>query len=204
MSFMSPQRIRISAMVVCAAGLLAGCSPAPTVPSAAPATQTVPDDHDHEHADHEHDHPTTLTAGIAALATAATAVETRLAADDRDEADEAVHELGHLLEDLQGLVRKESLPADAEAAASKAIDELFECFDTLDTALHAEPGKGDPPNEVHASVAKRIEAAIGALRSAADTPAAPDDDEAAANVPAAQEEDEAAAIIRSAREAKEE
>jgi hypothetical protein len=156
----------IAVIPLCVAGILAGCSP---TPAPAPARVTH-DDHDHDghgHDDQDHDHPTTLAGGIAALAKAAAAVKAHLAEDAADEADDAVHTLGHLLEDLQGFVRKESLPAEAKAAATKAIDELFECFDKLDTALHAEPGKGDPPREVHASVADRIEAAIGSLRTAA-------------------------------------
>ena len=148
--------------------ILAGCS---RTPAPAPvAAHGSHDDHDHDghdHGDHDHDHPTTLAGGIAALAKAAAAVKDHLAADAADDADDAVHELGHLLEDLQGFVRTEGLPAEAKAVATQAIDELFECFDKLDTALHAEPGNGDPPKEVHASVAGRIEAAIGSLRGAA-------------------------------------
>lgn len=165
--------------------VVAGCSPTSTAPPAAPAAHA-----DHDHADHEHAHPSTLRAGVAAVAQAATAVKDHLAAGAGDAADEAVHELGHLLEDLQGLVRKGEIPADTKAAATKAIDELFECFDKLDTAIHAEPGSANSPQDVHASVAERIEAAIGALRQAASAPAAA--------------HDEADAIIRGSQEAKEE
>lgn len=148
------------------AGIFAGCS---RTPAPAPAQVSVADhDHaDHGHGDPGHDHPTTLAGGIAALAKAAASVKDHLAGDAADEADEAVHDLGHLLEDLQGLVREESLSADAKVAATQAIDELFACFDELDTALHAEPGKGNPPRDVHASVAGRIEEAITSLRAAA-------------------------------------
>lgn len=182
------QRVRL-VVLVCLGATVVGCAKAPTMPPAAAKSSHDGHGHgdDHDHGDH--DHPTTLAAGIAALAQAATAVKEHLAADASDEADDAVHGLGHLLEDLPGLVRKEKLPAEAEAAATAAIDELFECFDKLDTALHAEPGKGDSPKEVHASIAERIEKAIGSIRAAARTPGGDDD--------------EAAAIIRSARETKE-
>lgn len=168
-----------------------------------PAAKPAADDHDHDEAakkdaDHDHadhDHPKTLAEGVAALGKAAAAVKDHLAADARDKADDAVHDLGHLLEDVQGLVGTSDLAADAKKAASAALDDLFDCFDKLDTALHAEPGKGDSPAEVHASLAERVEAAIKALTGAVAKPAAPP---AAA---ASDDDDEAAAIIRSAKKA---
>ena len=80
--------------------------------------------------------------------------------------------LGHLMEDVQGLVDESGLEADAKAAATKALDELFECFGTLDESLHADRGTGESPAAVHASVAKRVDAAIAALRAAAGADAA--------------------------------
>lgn len=153
--------------------VVSGCAPAPTQP---PAGEAAKHDHDHHHDDahdhaHDHDrdghaHADTLAGGVANLAKAATSLEGHLAADARDAADVAVHELGHLLEDLQELVRKSGLTDEAKATATKALDDLFECFGKLDTALHAEPGTGDSPKEVHGSIAKRVEEAVGSLRTA--------------------------------------
>jgi len=134
------------------------------MPLAAAQPAAVPEAH-HHHADHAH--PETLSAGVAELEKVAKEVKDHLAADGRHAADDAVHALGHVLEDVQGLVRKSSLAGEAKAAATRAVDELFECFDALDTALHAEPGTGASPAEVHASVAKRIEASLATLRDAA-------------------------------------
>lgn len=152
------------------AGLLmwaaAGCSPAPApapVPPAPPAAAEHDAGHDHDHADH--DHPETLDAGIAALKKRAAEVAEHVA-EDRDHADDAVHAVAHLLEDLPSLVRESALAEDGKAAATKAIDELLECFEKLDAALHAAAGEGDSPAEVHASVAERIGAAIKALEEA--------------------------------------
>lgn len=153
-----------SALVAPLAWAAAGCSPAPApTPPATPAAATHDADHDHEHADHEH--PETLAAGIAALKKQAAEVAEHVAAD-RDRADDAVHAVAHLLDDMPGLVRESALAEDGKAAAMKALDELFECFDKLDVALHAAAGEGDPPAEVHASVAERIGAAIKALEEA--------------------------------------
>lgn len=199
----------LAAAVLGAAVLLAGCSRPPDAPPAAGSKPAAPGAHDHGHDhghDHNHDHghdhddhhghdhgahaqPRTLREGVERLVSLAAEVKRHLAADARDEADDAVHGLGHALEDLQGLVRTSDLAVATKAAATKALDDLFECFDSLDTALHAEPGKGDPPAEVHASVAKRIEAAIGALEAAVKP----------TDAPAVTDEDPAAAIIRDAQ-----
>lgn len=158
-----------------ALGLAAsGCGPtAPTAVKTTPAPATRPEDthdhdHDHDHGhDHgEHDHPETLAEGVAQLAEAAAAVEKHLAAGATDAADDVVHGVGHIIEDIQGLLPKENLTAEAKAAAAKALDEVFECFDKLDTALHAPAGKGEPPAEVHAGLKDRIAAAIKALEDA--------------------------------------
>jgi hypothetical protein len=155
-----------------------GCSPtAPTAVKTAPAPATAHEeshdhdhdhghDHDHDHGHAEHDHPETLAEGIAQLAEAAAAVEKHLAAGATDAADDVVHGVGHIIEDIQGLMPKENLSAEAKAAAAKALDEVFECFDKLDTALHAPAGKGEPPAEVHAGLKDRIANAIKALEDA--------------------------------------
>lgn len=196
----SPFDVRrpLAVIAIMAAIVIAGCSRAPEAPRTAGSKPAAPavhdhaatdhdhDDHDHDHGDHEH--PRTLADGAKRLVTLAATVKKHLATEAREDADTAVHDMGHLLEDLQGLMRTSNLAADAKAAATRALDELFECFDVLDAALHAEPGEGEPPAAVHASVAKRIEAAIGALTTAIET----------GTTPAAAVEDEAAAIIRDA------
>lgn len=151
---------RLPVVSVTAALALAGCEPA--APPAAATAQKAAHNHDHDHADH--DHPKTLAEGVAQLAEAAVAVEKHLASGATDAADEVVHGVGHIIEDIQGLLPKENLTAEAKAAAAKALDEVFECFDKLDTALHAPAGKGEPPAEVHAGLKKRIDAAIKALK----------------------------------------
>lgn len=200
-----------TALALIALTTLWGCSRAPA-PAATKPARPVAHDHDHDHADdhdhdhghddhehaghdhdhdgHDHDHPETLAAGVAELRAVASRVKEHLAADARDDADDAVHGMGHLLEDLQGLVRTSDLAAEGKAAATKALDDLFECFDALDTALHAEPGKGKSPAEVHASIAERVEGAIDALH-------------VAASKSASVAEDAAAAIIREAQKSKE-
>lgn len=143
--------------------VLSGCSssapPAPAKPAAA-----HDHDHGHDHDGHDHDHPETFAAGIAELASQATLVKNHLAAGKTEAADDVVHAVGHLIEDVQGLLSKEKLGEKATAAASQALEDLFDCFDKLDTALHAPEGKSPPPAEVHAGLAERIDAALTTLR----------------------------------------
>ncbi len=169
------RRIRVMGMAGVVLTLAAGCGPAPAPAVKTPPAATVDHDHDaggeqghdddtHAHDDHAHTEPHSLGEGVAQLVRAADAVKDHLAADARDAADDAVHTLGHLLEDLQGLVRTSGLAAETKAKATQALDDLFECFDTLDTALHGEPGTGPTPADAHASIANRVEEAIETLR----------------------------------------
>lgn len=152
-----------AAMALLAAVALAGCTPAPTRPAAAHH------DHDHKHGhkhDDGHDHPATLAGGVEAVAKAVAGLREHLAADAHEKLDKAVHRLGHLLEDLQGLVDASGLAGDAKSAATKALDELFECIGKLDESLHADRGTGESPAAVHASIAQRVDDAVAALRAA--------------------------------------
>lgn len=158
-------------------GLLAagmtGCSQAPAPPVAVkPAAAHADhehdhgkhDDHDHgdhDHDDHDHAHPATLAAGVAELEATWKHVKGALEAGDRDEADEKVHEVGHLLEDFAGLLAKET--ATVQEAGKKAADEVFACFDTLDTALHG--AEEDLKKLDLDKLGGRLEAAITTLKS---------------------------------------
>lgn len=156
--------------VAVSAWMAAGCgsAPAPTPPAA-----THDHEHDHEH-DHDHDHehseervaPQTLAAGFAEIKKLLASIDDHLTAGRNAAVDDAVHMLGHGLEDLQVLLPKESLAEDARAAVKRGVNELFDCFDELDTALHAEPGKAEPPAAVRAALAPRIDAAVERIEAA--------------------------------------
>jgi hypothetical protein len=148
-----------------------GCAPsAPTAPaSAKTAAGNSHDEHeDHDDHDHDHDHdhgdheePETVAAGLAQLEKICADAKAHLAAGDYDKADGPVHMVGHLLEDLGELVAKEK-PA-AEAEARKAIDAVFECFDKIDSAIHAADEEARKKLD-YAEHAPAIEAAIAKLK----------------------------------------
>lgn len=174
-------------LVALAGWMVAGCGTAqkPEPPAAKPAGQATDADHDHdhdaphgddhdhaEHADADHDHAEhaehdeleTLAEGVAKLGALTREVAEKLASDAHEAADDAVHAAGHLIDDVRGMVERETLTADAKEAATKALDELFECFDKLDVAFHAEAKEGaETVAEVHAAIAERVKAAVEAL-----------------------------------------
>jgi len=126
---------------------IAGCEPAPAPqPRAQPAAHGHADHAGHAGHDHAspaaeggHEHPETLAAGLTELETTWAEVKSALAAGEHEKADDRVHMVGHLLEDLEGLLAKAKPAADAEAAGKKALEEIFSCFDTLDAAVHEGP-----------------------------------------------------------------
>jgi hypothetical protein len=140
-----------------------GTSSPPARPTGAPKAGGGHDHHDH-HGHSDHKHPETLAEAVGELESLLESVGEHLTAGARDAADSAVHAVGHLLEDMEGLIQTSPLVDDAKAAARKAVEELYECFDTLDTALHAKEGEGDSPADVHASLGERVKAALETLK----------------------------------------
>lgn len=181
----SSRHIRLGrSLSVCAmlalGGLAApGCSPAvPPAPAAKPVAvhtdhdhghdeKASKDSHDHaehaEHDDHDHAHPETLAASVAELETMWGDVKTALKAGDREKADDKVHAVGHLLEDFEGLLSKEE--AVLQDAGKKATAVVFECFETLDAALHG-PEEEFKKIDVD-ELGTRLEAAVESLKSLA-------------------------------------
>ena len=155
-----------------------GCAPAaPPVRSEAarPARPAAGHDHDHDHDhaaekaakkddhdhDHDHAHPETLAAGVAELEKMWGGIKTALKGGKLDEADDLVHEVGHLLEDLPGLLAKSKPAEDVAEAGKKAIDEVFACFESIDTAVHA--GEEEAKKLDLDGLATKIESAFKSL-----------------------------------------
>ena len=147
---------------------ICGCSPAAKAPPAAQPAAAKPagDDHDHDHDHSDHAHPETLAAGIADLEQAVADVAAKLAEGADDAADDSVHAIGHLVDDLRGLLAKqEGLADEAKVAGTQALDEIFTAFNTLDEAIHsdAEDAKAKV-REAHDSVKDSIAKAVATLK----------------------------------------
>ncbi len=149
---------------IAASGCGSPTPPAPASKPAAPEAAAHSDDHGHDHGDHgDHVHPATLAEGVEQLQKALATITTSLATGANDAADDAVHEVGHLLEDLEQLVDKQEWTAEVKETGRKALAELTECFDKLDQALHAAEGEGESALNVLGSVTERIGKAIVSL-----------------------------------------
>ena len=164
--------------------LAVGCAPASS-PQAKPAATAAAHDHDgHDHAhdhgkksdhdDHAHDHDhgehaahDTLAGALAELEKICASVKKELGEKNLDEADGHVHMVGHLVDDMHRLVGSAKIGDDAKAVAKKALDEIFEAFDKLDTALHSSDEKVKEAID-YLEHEPRIQAAIGELKKAAE------------------------------------
>jgi hypothetical protein len=148
--------------------LAIGCAPAAAPPARVDASHEHDHDHDghdgHDHGDEDYDSPNTIAAGIAALEKICGEVKAELAEGDLDDADGKVHMVGHLLDDLRVLVIDSKPAAEVETAAKKALDDIFDCFDKMDTTLHA-TDEAERKSLDYADHASTIEAAIKSLKS---------------------------------------
>lgn len=114
--------------------------------------------HEGEHGDHsEHAHPETLEDGLKELSELRDTVRDAFAADDVDTAHGPLHDVGHLLEDITGLVERQELTDEQRETAKKSIDSLFDLFGAVDRTLHGQDGS------TYSEVSEKIDAAITAL-----------------------------------------
>jgi hypothetical protein len=147
-----------SVLLACAVGCAPAPSPAPPAVSAA-----ATDGHEHEH-DHGHDAPATLAEGIARLESLSAELTEKLAGNSVEAADEAVHGIGHLLEELRDLAEKEGFAGETRAVVRRALNDLEECFGKVDEAFHAADTAADSPAKVLESVQEKLQAAFKAVK----------------------------------------
>ena len=141
-----------------AIGCDSAAPPAGAVRPATPPAQVADAHADHGHADHDHDEPTSFADGVAKLKSLGEDLADKLANNAGEAADDAVHDIGHLLE----AVREQATKAGLTDAATKALDELEECFGKVDEAFHSAEADADPKKALE-SVKERLEAAFKAL-----------------------------------------
>lgn len=142
---------------VCAISLLGCGKPGSTDQAATPAHDDH-GDHDHKHEGHD-DHPHTYAEAIEKIEALRTAVRDNLAAKEKGKADEAVHEVGHLLEDLPKLAKSHT--AEDQTEIKQASDELIDLFGKIDEQLHAD--KEPDYDAVSAQVETALEKLKGKL-----------------------------------------
>ena len=142
--------LALTAMILTGTAGLSGCSgekPTPPPQAARPVPPAVTmekpvvaDEADHDH-DHDHDHelelPKTIEEAISGLKEVGVKVEKALTGGNTEKADDLVHSVGHLIEDLQEKIAAAKLGEKAKAAAKAAADEIYDAYDAIDETLHA-------------------------------------------------------------------
>ena len=127
---------------------LAGCNNAPSTPKAT-----------HAHDDHDHaEDPKTLAEAIAAIVKLRDTVRDGFAKNDTAHADEALHEVGHLFEQLPPLALKAGLSAEDAATFKQSTDELFDLFGKIDAKVHGKEGL------TYTEASAKIDAAVERLQ----------------------------------------
>lgn len=133
------RNLLLPVLLVAAGVLLGGCAGESPPPETAASHSDSHNDHDH---DHDDDEPETYAAAVAELTEMRDAVKTAFSSDDLKNADGPVHEVGHMLEHLDGLAEKAGLTDEQRVTVKSAQETLFSAFGALDQTIHGkESGK---------------------------------------------------------------
>ncbi len=93
------------------------------------------DEHDHDH--HSHELPATVEAAIAQLKDVTNKVRKAINSGETEKADDLVHSIGHLIEDLNAKIAAAKIDEKVKEAATAASDTIFAAYGEIDNALHA-------------------------------------------------------------------
>ncbi len=138
--------------------LCLGCNASTPQPEKAAGDAASHDDHDHEGHDHEQgehaDHPKTYAEAVAKVEALETEMREALAKGETKKADLALHEVGHVLEDVAQLAKEASFSTAQQLDVKKDVDELFEHFGTIDDRIHGdlEVSYDEFAEKIHAAV----------------------------------------------------
>lgn len=142
--------------------ICAGCDDAGTADSQSPAANT---DGDHDHNGHSHSHddePETVAEAVKILSEIRDEIRDAFKEDKAGDAHDPLHEVGHVLEDLESLVGKSELSDEDKTEAKEAVNTLFDLFTKIDDKYHGKEGAE------YDDVADKIDEAIKTLESKAE------------------------------------
>lgn len=114
-----------------------GCNKGETTTTS--SLTTTDDGHGHEHGDH--DHATDFAGAIRELEELSGAIGTAMDQGDGDTAHDPLHEVGHVLEAMPELAKKEGLSDDDQTAVNGAVATLMDAYNEVDKGMHGEEGK---------------------------------------------------------------
>lgn len=136
-----------------------GCSKPAATDTDGGAPPVAIGDLEDAHSHGAHSHADNFPDAVAELGKLNDQIAAAFAANKIEDADDAVHEIPHVLEGLPKLAGQAGLGDAAVAEISAAVEKLFAAFDVVDAKIHGGAGKGY--DEVQADV----DAALTVLRS---------------------------------------
>ena len=158
--------MRHSRFMALTLSLLAG-SGCGEVPNSVPVATS----HNHDHDDHEHS-PESLKDAITELTSLRNSIRDGFAKNDPDAAHDPLHEVGHVLEAVPELAKKEKASEENQVAIEAAVNTLMDAFGRVDKTLHGQ--EGSTYSEESATIDTALETlsqACGVISLKAETPA---------------------------------
>jgi hypothetical protein len=140
-----------------------GCEAKPVPVANKPAGTTG-----HSHDDHGHDHPTNLAEAVKLVTGLKNQIKDAFALKKPDDADHALHEIGHAMESLQSFGAKAAVNPEAKDAVAKAFKDLMDSFDSIHQSMHGGTG-----GKTYEEVAAPIDAAMAVFESLARSATSP-------------------------------
>ena len=124
-------------------------------------TNTAASPAEHVHGHDEHDHgPASLTDAMNELTSMRNTIRDAFAKNDQDAAHDPLHEVGHILEAIPALAKKEKVTTENQAVIEKSVNDLMDAFGRVDKTMHGQEGS------TYTEESATIDAAIGTLSQA--------------------------------------
>ncbi len=111
-----------------------------------------------EHVESEHPHADNYDDAVAELAEMQENIKEGFAEGKAEEAEGSLHDVVHVLENLEKFVRESDRDEEAKKSLEEAIETLFSSYGAIDDKLHGIEGKD------YDEVSEQIEAAIKTLQ----------------------------------------
>ena len=147
--FNNSKAVFVKLSMVVLALTIVGCEPA-----AKPKPADVNSASENEHA---HAHAATLAEAVKELEGICADVKTAFEKNDADAADEPLHEVGHVLEEIPKLAATSKLDDAGKAEVETAVKSMLDAFGAIHDGMHGGTGKK------YTEVADAIEAALKTL-----------------------------------------
>jgi hypothetical protein len=162
---------RFLALAALAAAFCVGCAEKKSASIVNDGHDHEHEGHDHAHGEHGHDHgdkghsheddSKTLAEAVGKVQALRTTMSEAFGKGEKDKADDAVHQVGHVLERVEELVKESTLTDEQKADAKKDIEELFEHFGEIDKRIH------DDKDVAYDEFSAKIDSAIERLHERA-------------------------------------